>query len=319
MIRNPFTANFNCASQILQDSLILDGYYEPRPQVSCGSSRETKHRKKAKLPFWFGDLECGRGALEASLGKLSLRVCIRSKCMSGTLDTPRFLNLHFGCEINATVVWLRRRFCNDRSSDFPLFAQEAARLHGVLSPLAPAFFSSPADVRQIDRQGDFKPAIERHLCQIARAFADVLVWQSCTAESKCNSNSFVAAQSDDSYKRMDKHPQTTSKEICRPWLPVPPSKICGQDNIWREDMCRCWVGPSPVCQRCCSLVLALGFVIEPSVGCTRSWSHGISKPVFLEGGLSIHAWSACRCSIMAPVESGKRKLRHFPSICVQRP
>ena len=72
----------------------------------------------------------------ASLRKLSLRVCMGS---DGLSDTPPFLNLQFGCEINATVVWLLRKLCNDRSSDFPLFAEEAAPLHDILSPLAPAF------------------------------------------------------------------------------------------------------------------------------------------------------------------------------------
>ena len=58
--------------------------------------------------------------------------------------TPPFLKLQFGYKINATGVWFQRKFCNDRSSDFPFFAREAARLrlYDILSPLAPASFSS---------------------------------------------------------------------------------------------------------------------------------------------------------------------------------
>ena len=155
-------------------------------------------------------------------------------------------------------------------------------------------FSASADARLIDRQGDVKPAIERRRCQAAsRALPDLLLWQSCieATEWKC-SNDSLAAQLDDSSKCMDKHPQTTSEEICMPWLPVPPSRMRGQD-IWREDMCRSWVAFSTVCQWCCSLVLSFGFVTEPSASCVRSWSYCISELVLLEGGLSMHAWSAC--------------------------
>ena len=142
-------------------------------------------------------------------------------------------------------------------------------------------------------RGNLKPAIEHCRCQTAaRAFAGLLLWQSCIAESKCSNNSFVAAQLYNSSNCMDKHSQTTSEEICRPWLPVPPSKMRGQ-HIWREDMCRCWVGFSTVCQRCCRLVLSFGFVTEPSASCVRSWSYCLSELVFLEGELSIHTWRAC--------------------------
>ena len=228
----------------------------------------------------------------ASLRKLSLRVCMGSDCLS---DTPPFLNLQFGCEINATVVWLPRKFCNDRSSDFSSSCTRSRTVAWDFVSSCTSFQLQQMSDWLTGWQGDLKTAIGRRLCQIARAFADVLLWESCieAAESTCNNNdSFVAAQFDDSYNRMEKHSQTTFEEICRPWLPVPPSKICGQD-IWREDMCRCWVGFSTVCQRCCSLVLSFGFVTEPSASCVRSWSYCLSELVFLEGELSMHAWSAC--------------------------
>ena len=233
----------------------------------------------------------------ASLGKLSLRVCIRPKCMSDplhrswicTLDV-RSMPLLYGFEGSFAMIEAQTFLFLHRK-------QHGFMVSYLLLQLAQAFVSFSRS--RIDWQCDFKTAIERRLSQIAgRAFADLLLWQSCieAAESECNNDSSVAAQLDDSSKCMDKHSQTTSEEICWSWPPVPPSRMRGQD-IWREDRCRCWVGFCAVFQRCCSLVLTFGFATEPSAGCIRSWSHWISELVFLEGGLLLE----CLCG---------RKLRH---------
>ena len=91
--------------------------------------RPSAERKQTSLPT------CGSKSSEA------LAESVHASKMH-VRRTPPFLNLQFGCEINATVVWLRRKLCNDRSSDFPLFAQGAPRVHRVLSRLAQACFSS---------------------------------------------------------------------------------------------------------------------------------------------------------------------------------